>query len=557
MINKKIIAILYIDAYQPQWQKKLEISSIKFFEKNILEIYKNRFSSIKTIDRLVLAAPQNFEDRNLINFANNLKIEFHEYTYKFPNGYNLIYFPERWNLEDDICTGTIIGNALYEVAKKYKATHLIFIPITNILVDRFSIEEALNLHFRENFEITFTYDRVYGANFFIINSDVLLGLSNNNPDIMDSMGGLIWAIKKPLYPFNIGEYHLPRNRPIIYPIDLRLNNIRSYITLSQSIDQSFITPTFNYTNWISNLTWLQVYYDYAPKKIYLEPSNICSASCYACPYPFMSRPKSNIDLNLVQKISQEIFSQKDLRIIISGMGEPFNHPHLDQIVNLLKDHFILMQTSLNVMPSHNNFPYQNLTQIRFSVDAIDPISFANIRVGCSWTNIQNFIASSYESKVNNPSHFPDIGISFVKHNQNSYMAKAFIEYWKKVCTPPYKEYFFNPNTNKPLDKVQWAQILGFSSYLNQIPFMAETNYTPLKRRPCLNCLETLCILSDGSVTLCKYDFNGKFIIGNIKDQSIFEIWNSDKLKKIRIQQLKIEFDNSLPCYNCTDWYHKE
>ena len=117
------------------------------------------------------------------------------------------------------------------------------------------------------------------------------------------------------------------------------------------------------------------------------------------------------------------------------------------------------------------------------------------------------------------------------------------------------------------------------------------SFEPFKRRPCKNAF-SLTILSDGRVTGCPFDAEGdKFCLGNIKENTLVEIWNSSLAREWRnlhlikdwiasdccavsplsfayAQQLpqspiwgaspacndEFNFDKDCYCKNCHDWY---
>ena len=51
--------------------------------------------------------------------------------------------------------------------------------------------------------------------------------------------------------------------------------------------------------------------------------------------------------------------------------------------------------------------------------------------------------------------------------------------------------------------------------------------------PCISPFSTLEILFDGTVPLCGCDYKPTVNLGNVKNNSLKEIWNSDKFKEIR------------------------
>ena len=61
------------------------------------------------------------------------------------------------------------------------------------------------------------------------------------------------------------------------------------------------------------------------------------------------------------------------------------------------------------------------------------------------------------------------------------------------------------------------------------------------------------ILYDGTVPLCGWDYKPAYNLGNVKNQSLKEIWNNDEFKKIRVLH-KSGQRNLMPiCVGCKIW----
>ena len=60
--------------------------------------------------------------------------------------------------------------------------------------------------------------------------------------------------------------------------------------------------------------------------------------------------------------------------------------------------------------------------------------------------------------------------------------------------------------------------------------------------------------------VCCYDLEGQHVVGDLKEQSLIEVWNSEKYKTIRT---RINNANQNPekepeiCKNCLKWTHKD
>jgi len=461
---------------------------------------------------------------------------------------------ERWSLEDDSGKDSWIGSVFASACKRKRWNRLVLVGLSSLLVDAKSVGESLSLHHREGFDATCSEDRVSGANWAVFEYDLLAGLQTSHADIMAARGGLTWALRKPLYPFKIGEYHNPRGRARL-PVDLRLISPRIREVFIKTSGENFSSPRFNYNEWIKNSGWEQIYTDSGPRVIVVEPTNECSGNCLFCPQSTHARPRGQMEPAIFSLIHEDLATLTDLRWVFSGLGEPLLNTHLSTMLRMTENRHSLLKTSLNHDPGPN-FPWQALDQVSLSVDALEKSLFQKLRPGCSWEAIENFLIASYELKKADPDGRPEIGVTFLKHKSNAACGLAFLQYWKKVCSPIFRDHFFRWPFDLPPEKVQWFQILGVSDFLGQIPFMGETRYCPLKRRPCLHALLNLHILWDGTASLCPYDYEGKWSLGKIGDATPMQIWQSDKAKNIRKQHLAMSFEENHPCVNCQDWYHK-
>jgi radical SAM protein with 4Fe4S-binding SPASM domain len=72
-------------------------------------------------------------------------------------------------------------------------------------------------------------------------------------------------------------------------------------------------------------------------------------------------------------------------------------------------------------------------------------------------------------------------------------------------------------------------------------------------RPCIALWSLMCIFADGSVPMCNVDYNKKYPLGNVKDSSIAELWQSHTQNSRRIVHLDHGRKDIDLCANCTVW----
>ena len=65
--------------------------------------------------------------------------------------------------------------------------------------------------------------------------------------------------------------------------------------------------------------------------------------------------------------------------------------------------------------------------------------------------------------------------------------------------------------------------------------------------------EMMTITWDGDVVPCCFDYNKDYILGNLKKESLHEIWNGDKMQSLRLEFINNMVENNL-CRKCEKLY---
>ncbi len=98
-------------------------------------------------------------------------------------------------------------------------------------------------------------------------------------------------------------------------------------------------------------------------------------------------------------------------------------------------------------------------------------------------------------------------------------------------------------------KIQFSDII--SQKQNGL-IKAKDDFLFHQSRSCPANVSSFFILPDGNVTICEQLFWEKeYLIGNVKEQSLLEIWNSDAALTLYNRRKKIENKES-PCYSCEE-----
>lgn len=299
----------------------------------------------------------------------------------------------------------------------------------------------------------------------------------------------------------------------------------------------------------------------------------CFTDCIYCyadketPYTALSTPR----------LLQIIEDARDIGMLtfdISG-GEFFLHKDCLAIMEKVKqcgfDPFISTK-----VPVEKTFidaiTNKGLTRLQFSLDTLNPELSRNT-LG---------VRADYPEKVKQTiRHFDDLGVeltikstfttyTFTEQNVNEIV--DFVSTLKNV-----KEYSISiigsvlykplsvfhsirPTSEQRIRMNEYVQKLQQSSGFtirNSSQAFCESdinNYSTFKgRSACTGNLDGFIILPDGKVSICEELYwNPKFLIGDLKTDSILDVWNSEKAKQLwNIRQEQLAEDNQ--CKKCQDF----
>ena len=286
-----------------------------------------------------------------------------------------------------------------------------------------------------------------------------------------------------------------------------------------------------------------------PIRIWIEPTNACNLKCKLCPQSLGGFPSKGImDLELMKKISSELRSIQPKLVTLHLSGEPLLHPDIPQLISIIK------KEKLNTALSTNGLlmTKQKIEKIiEAGLDCIR-IDFAankeryeEIRQNSVWDAVYENIKRLIELKRQKTSFKPLVlifNIDVVKSKKESARNLNSL-----------KELFNNGSVKTlNIELHKWAgefareaEESGLYEKLS-LPDIPKGKYFP-----CPHIFGSFGITWDGDVVPCCRDLKKDFIIGNIKDNSIMQLWNSEKLMELRQKQIEKKYMDIPLCRNCT------
>tara|TARA_B110000438_G_scaffold90981_1_gene90529 strand:+ start:2017 stop:2862 length:846 start_codon:yes stop_codon:yes gene_type:complete len=254
----------------------------------------------------------------------------------------------------------------------------------------------------------------------------------------------------------------------------------------------------------------------------IEPTNTCNLRCTFCfVTDGMTRDGGFMDFNLFKKIIDDCNDLEHL--CMHNWGEPLLHKDIFRMIEYAKNkgvNYVVMNTNGTLLTDKmiNRIVNSKLDIIRFSIDG-SAETFKRVR-GVELENIEKNIK---KLKIIKEKKRPELkmGVVFTVEEDTEGDAEEYINHWKKI-----------------VDHVRLQPKLITSPRTEVCPEPFGKDYGKLV------------VLWDGRVIPCCVDYNANLMIGNIQNDTIPNLWKSEKLNILREQHLKGEFPDT--CANCNE-----
>jgi len=276
-----------------------------------------------------------------------------------------------------------------------------------------------------------------------------------------------------------------------------------------------------------------------PNRVLLEMTSRCNMNCRMCPRHDLKRPLIDFDKNLYFKAIDELDERGVEGVWLYHLGESILHKNWKEIVN-----YVCSKKNLGIIWFSTN-------GLAFDEDCI------------------NFILNSKITFLNYSLHGT---------NEKTYSYVSKKEYYKDVRD--HLELFLRKKKELgrgPIAHIQMIDQEGTRSNINEF---LETFYStgeivsintleyvnlpnnqyglkrqrPMEVRTCKRMFRGDCfIVSNGDVQPCDATYNSEILLGNVKEKSVYEIWNSEARKSMLELNNKGEIYKIDHCKKCTDF----
>ncbi|MGM0603692.1 MAG: radical SAM protein [Bacillota bacterium] len=332
-------------------------------------------------------------------------------------------------------------------------------------------------------------------------------------------------------------------------------------------------------------------------KVYIEPTSDCNLNCKTCVRHSWKDSTGSMDWPLYKKIIKDLNEFESLeKISFWGIGEPLYHPDIVNMVAEAKKLDVQTQIITNALLLDKEMAEglleAGLDSIVVSVDGTSPETMADIRSGADLSqvieNVKNYrtirdkmkkeseigiefviMRSNVDELKNLRKLAFDIGASFIfltnllpytENMQNEILYPFSISRSKPENRTLHRPEIYLPPTDLKSDTINdIIKVTGQSSSIStaQVPFDPHRGFCKFVEEgsiavnwkgeisPCIALMHSYeCYIRERKKNIRAYS------LGNLKEETISDIWNSKEFKDFRLKIKKFPFSDCTQCSGC-------
>lgn len=272
------------------------------------------------------------------------------------------------------------------------------------------------------------------------------------------------------------------------------------------------------------------------KRLNIELSAHCNYACGGCPNTYMKREKGHMSIDLFKKITDEIEGSVD-KVFLWNYGESLMNPSIREIMEYARNSSFtkIMSTNASLFEEKTDLSFLTAAdEVIISVNGFSNESYAFHQKKGSLEKVIRGLELAKDTMISAPTEYVLQTVVNKKNIEELDQAITFAKMYG-FDRVDFKSFNVMDNTKKT-----------FETY---VPKQKEfTRYQQQRSNKIEPCISWMVINWNGDVNPCCWDYKGEHILGNVKEEGVFRVWESDRAVKHRERMEKREYYSI--CDNC-------
>ena len=285
-----------------------------------------------------------------------------------------------------------------------------------------------------------------------------------------------------------------------------------------------------------------------PLFLHIELSQVCNLRCPMCTHGVPDArkryiTKAKLGWELYTRILLEGQEHACPSMSPQGIDEPLLNPELERSIRFAADHGyldIMMNTNATLLTEERSRRLLDagLTRLRFSLDAATKETYEQVRIGANYETTHRNIERFLQLKRQGGYALPVVGVSFCKTKLNEHEEAAFIARWERLVDMVTIQEFIPPDTEG-----DYSAFYPSKSKLREEMAFAFRCVQPWQR---------VVIRNTGEVCPCCAMFSNDLSLGNAREHTIAELWNSPAMRELRAIHKAGHYARNDVCLKCVN-----
>ncbi|MEW6667485.1 MAG: radical SAM protein [Thermodesulfobacteriota bacterium] len=283
-----------------------------------------------------------------------------------------------------------------------------------------------------------------------------------------------------------------------------------------------------------------------PLSVYIELTNLCNSDCTICPRKIMTRKKGVMSMSLFRRVVDECAGMGVKYAVLQMFGEPFmDKAFLEKAryakakglkTSIYTNGSLLDEGKIRAIVAEGL-----LDHMVFSIDGVNEEEYGKNRRKLDFATVEANLYALLAERNRARTKTPKVKVHCAHLPRVHYDICSYREKWEPVA-----------------DGVSFTPARDWGGQLKGVSAIKK----PDKRFPCFLLWNQFYVLWDGRATFCSVDFDGRHVVGDVREQSLASLWQGEGINAIRKQHLDNRMNRHPLCGQCvysthekTWWWH--
>jgi hypothetical protein len=277
------------------------------------------------------------------------------------------------------------------------------------------------------------------------------------------------------------------------------------------------------------------------KQLIVETCNLCDARCVTCPRELFKEKPCTMSMSLFRKIVDDAAQYGMESIDTCGFGEPLLDKHLFERFEYVRKKMPKAKIFLSTTGFHLTYDkweriFDLVDIVKFSIYGITKKTYEAFHRGkldfdVSMLNIHGFLSYISTTSIYTKRKPRTIGL-FLETELNSHEEEKWLNHWEPILD---EVMIWKPHN--------WVN----GRHYREVDYERQVSCGRPFNAP-------MYIHADGTVGACCFDPHKGIRLGDMKGQTIEEVYRGDAYRKLRQAHRECDFDSYI-CKNCDQTNH--